>query len=289
MPLLTELVERSRRRLDEIALERDRPLLLGVRIPGTLHACRKVGIDIETWLRHDLIDRMLIGGGQACSSTPAEELVELGHRYQVPVYPCISCDLPHFANPEILRGAASALWQAGAGGLYLWNYHYIRTSNHRRGRPFPDDYQYLADLGEQKYLKNLDKTFVVNPPEYTREHRWPYLRVSEPLSLPAMISRTPTGIPIRIGDDIAAAETRGKLKSLSLRLQFHRDVQTQTFDLHMNGQPIGNILANSEDGTWSDHALTALSLHPGTNQLDVAINGDNSAQLMQASITVRYQ
>ena len=107
-----------------------------------------------------LIDRMLIGGGQACSSTPAEKLIALGHRHGVPVYPCISCDMPHFADPQVLRGTAAVLWQSGADGLYLWNYHYIRTSGlPLRGRPLPEDYQYLAELGDPNRLAHLDKIF----------------------------------------------------------------------------------------------------------------------------------
>jgi len=289
MPLLTELVRRSRRRLDVISRERRRPVLLGVRIPGTLDTCRKVGIDIEEWLKENLIDRMLIGGGQACSSTPAEELVALGHRHGVPVYPCISCDLPHFANPEVLRGAAAVLWQSGADGLYLWNYHYIRTSNHLRGRPLPTDYQYLAELGDRNRLVKLDKTFVVNPPEYTRENLWSYLRFSAPLPLPVMIKQVPTGIPIRIGDDIAEADTRGRLKSVRLRLEFAGDVRTQKFDLRINGRRVGEARDRSSDGSRIDHTLSASLIRTGENQLDAAINGDSSAKLMQASVIVRYR
>ena len=288
MPLLTELVRRSRRRLDEVARERGRPMLLGVRIPGTLDTCRKIGVDIEAWLKGDLIDRLLIGGGQACSSTPAEELVGLGHRHGVPVYPRISCDLPHFANPEVLRGTAAVLWQSGADGLYLWNYHYIRSSDHLRGRPFPDDYKYLAELGDQNRLAQLDKTFVVNPPEYTRENLWAYLRFSAPLPLPVMITQEPTKIPIRIGDDVEEADTRGKLKPLRMRLEFDRDVRTHKFDLRMNGTEVGQAEDQSDDGTWIEAPLSAASVRDGVNQLRVAVLGGGSAKLMQAAVTVRY-
>ena len=289
MPLLTKLVRRARRRLDAISSERGRPMLLGVRIPGTIDSCRKVGIDIETWLQEDLIDRMLIGGGQACSSTPAEKLIALGHRHGVPVYPCISCDMPHFADPQVLRGTAAVLWQSGADGLYLWNYHYIRTRGHLRGRPHPEDYQYLDELGDPNRLAHLDKIFVANPPEYTRENLWAYLRVSAPLPLPVTIKRVPSGIPIRIGDDIAEAESRGRLKSVRLRLEFDQDVRALKFDLHVNGRHVGDVRDRSDKGTRSDYALSAAWIRPGVNRLDVAVTGDGSVRLTQTSVIVRYQ
>lgn len=125
IPLMTGFLRQARKRLDEISRLRGRPLLLGVRIPGTLEACLRMGIDIETWLREGLIDRLLTGGGYVCYSTPAEELVALGHRYEVPVYPCINCPGSSQLGNGNLRAAASNLWWAGADGIYLWNFHYL--------------------------------------------------------------------------------------------------------------------------------------------------------------------
>ncbi len=46
MPLMTEMIREARRRLDEIGRQRGRPVLLGVRLPGTLEACNLIGLDI---------------------------------------------------------------------------------------------------------------------------------------------------------------------------------------------------------------------------------------------------
>ena len=75
-------------------------------------------------LRDGLVDRLLTGGGYVCYSTPAEQLIRLGHRYNVPVYPCINCPANYTLGGNNLRAAASNFWWAGADGLYLWNFQY---------------------------------------------------------------------------------------------------------------------------------------------------------------------
>ena len=105
MPLMTELIRSARKVLDRESERRGRPLLLGIRSPGTVAACRRIGIDIETWLKEGLVDRLLIGGGYVPFTNPAEELVQLGHRHQVPVYPCINCGTQMFGSDAAFRGS----------------------------------------------------------------------------------------------------------------------------------------------------------------------------------------
>ena len=176
-PLMTDLIRDARRRLDEAARDKGRPVLLGVRIPGTLETCRLIGLDLETWLREGLVDRLLTGGGYVCYNTPAEELVQLGHRYDVPVYPCINCPANYELGQGNLRAAASNLWWAGADGLYLWNFQYIPTPDSPGyGRLAPEQYtRQLPELADPAKLKYLDKSFAVN-------RRWweQYQRASAP-------------------------------------------------------------------------------------------------------------
>ena len=75
-----------------------------------LEACRRIGLDVETWLRQGWVDRMLIGGGYTVFTNPAQELVKLGHGHNVPVYPCINCGLGVFGSDEAMRGAASNIF-----------------------------------------------------------------------------------------------------------------------------------------------------------------------------------
>ena len=56
MPLMTELIRSAREVVDRASESKGEPVLLGVRTPGTVDTCRRIGIDIETWLQEGLVD-----------------------------------------------------------------------------------------------------------------------------------------------------------------------------------------------------------------------------------------
>jgi len=67
-PIMTEYIGRVRGMLDEAAEKRGlvdarrepRRLMLGVRVPESLHACWLAGVDIETWVKRGWIDYVVI-------------------------------------------------------------------------------------------------------------------------------------------------------------------------------------------------------------------------------------
>ena len=307
MPLMTRLIRRARRRFDEIGRERGRPMLLGVRVLGNIETCRNAGLDIETWLAEGLIDRLSIGGQYENACTGAEELIRLGHRHGVPVYPSFRCDSPLFgmglhkggeppASPEAMRGHAANLWNAGADGLYLWNYHYIRTSKHPRGRPRPEDYRYLSEIGDRNRLARLDKIFVVNPSDDNLKGIWPFYLASAPLPLPVAITAAAAQrhpVPVRIGDNIQAAADGGSLKSLSLGLKLDADAKPERLVVRFNGHAVGDGARRADDSKWVDFPLEPAIVKQGINQLEVAMRDSGpkteDAQLVQVWVTVRYK
>jgi len=308
MPLMTDLIRRARRRFDEIGRERGRPMLLGVRVLGNVEICRNAGLDVETWLEEGLIDRLIIGGLYVSTCTGAEELIELGHRYGVPVYPSFRCDSPLFGiglhkggepphGPEAMRGHAANLWNAGADGLYLWNYHYIRTSKHPRGRPRPEDYRFLSEIGEPSRLARLDKIFVVNPSDENLKGIWPFFLASAPLPLPVPIAAASAqrhAVSVRIGDDIQTAADGGALKSLSLGLKLDADPTRLGLVVRFNGQRVGDGARRADDSNWIDFPLQPAIVKQGINQLEVAMREpgpktEDAPQLVQVWVTVRYK
>ena len=309
MPLMTELVREARRRLDEIGRHRGRPMLLGVRIPGTLAACNLIGLDVETWLRERLVDRMLTGSGWMCYSGPAEELVELGHRFEVPVYPCIECH--ESANifklgGGNLRGAAANLWSSGADGLYIFNFWYLPAPGTRRysrgfgsrlgfGRSAPEIYnKYLKEIADPEKLKYLDKSFAVNTRGLEQ-----YQRASAPAPLPAVFQNRAgqysCSIPVHIGDDIGDAVRKGKLRDIVLRLQISDGVCDKDLAVTFNDAHAKTIV----DGEGMMVDYHSLKIEPravkqGVNQIKVHITRvDISAgrplSIENARVDVRYQ
>jgi len=125
---MTDFIRRVHAMTVEVGENRGRPILVAVRIPDAVRLCVHMGIDIETWLKEGLIDMVIPGGYYHV--VPWEEMIQLGHAHDVPVYPCISASrLRERVSQELdreyllWRGEALNIWGAGADGVYAFNYY----------------------------------------------------------------------------------------------------------------------------------------------------------------------
>jgi hypothetical protein len=128
--ILTRLVRRIRSLVLRESERQRRPFLLAARVPSTVALCRRIGIDVESWLEEKLLDVMSLGGGYITFDVPVGKLIELGHRHDLQVYPCLS-QSGLLARPprgtstkqpaEAWFGAAARLWADGADGIYTFN------------------------------------------------------------------------------------------------------------------------------------------------------------------------
>ena len=128
--ILTRLVQIIRHVVLKECRNQGKPLLLTARVPSTVALCRRIGIDIESWLDERLLDTMSLGGGYVTYDVPVAELIAQGRRCGVPVYPCLSQSglmqrPPRGTStkqpPEAWFGAAARLWADGASGIYSFN------------------------------------------------------------------------------------------------------------------------------------------------------------------------
>ncbi len=290
-PLMTEMVREARRRLDVVGRRRGRAVLLGARVPGTLEACHRIGIDLETWLREGLVDRLLTGGGYVCYSTPAEELIRLGHRYDVPVYPCINCPANYDLGGGNLRAAASNLWWAGADGIYLWNFHYIDAPG-KLGYGQPSSQLYrdvLTEISAPQNLRRLDKTFAVNRSVWEQ-----YQRASARAPLPQRLG-TGAGdaavIPVRVGDDVRAALAGDYLRDVNLRVQASGATRGDRMTILFNDWSHDTEFQR-EDG-WLALPIEPKTVKQGVNEVTVVIAKRTSTArrpitIENAHVHVRY-
>ena len=90
--IMNDFVRRIRTMTDRVGRERGRPLLISCRVPRTLKHSLDVGLDIRTWLKEDLVDVLVLGGGYAPMDMAREmrAIADLTHQYDVPRYGCIS-------------------------------------------------------------------------------------------------------------------------------------------------------------------------------------------------------
>ena len=298
IPLMTDLVRGARRILDRVSETRETPMLLGVRVPGTIETCLRVGIDVEAWLREDLVDRVLIGGGYSPYTSPAEQIVQMAHDHDVPAYPCINCSAQGVGSDTGIRGAASNIYRTGADGIYLWNYHYRDVPMLSYGRPEPAVYELLREIAYPPAMAYRDKTFGVEGLEFVG----PYAIASHPTQLPLDLGsramKAVKSVRLRIGDDLSAAQSAGRLDRTVLALAFDGIQPDDSVGVQMNGKllvaaesPISGQTNGPSDRRC--YEVPAHALRPGDNVLTVWIDGrsyraDSSVTLTQAWINVTY-
>ena len=285
IPIMTELVRTARRIVDKASERRERPLLLGVRTPGTVEACLAVGLDVETWLKEGLVDRLLIGGGYVPLTSPAEELVRLGHEHDVPVYPCINCGAPTQGTDDELRAAASNILWTGADGIYLWNYQYRGVPTLGYGRPVDEAYGLLDQVGSASALRYTDKSFSI-------EHRVgveSYVRACHPAQLPVRVDGfSGAALRLRVGDDVPAADDVGRLEDATLRLDPYGTSPGARVHVELNGSALAP--ADPDDPNIA-FAVPSSAVRRGDNELNVRVSGQTvgSVMLRAVALDVRYR
>ncbi len=153
--LMTDLFRQIRAMTEEVAARRRRPMLIAVRVPDSVRYAKAIGLDVEQWLRDDLVD--IVTGGGYYHLEPWENLVALGNTYGVPVYAGLSASrVVDPTNPGgqapigRWRGEAWTAWQAGISGIYTFN------------RFNPRD-PIFRELGSPDTLAGKDRTDEFNP------------------------------------------------------------------------------------------------------------------------------
>ena len=153
---MNSLVERVRKMLDEVGRERDRRLVLAVRVPSnygrtppTPKTSRQLGCDVPAWVEHGWVDFV----------TVSEFLHERGDLpialwkqaiSTVPIYGGIECTKgggQKNLSADEYRQAAAKLIQEKADGVYLFNFF---TSREGGAAAYEPPFEVLRDLATPK-------------------------------------------------------------------------------------------------------------------------------------------
>jgi len=249
---LTDFVRQVRRMLQGVAERRGRPFLLSVRVADTVPGCHFDGMDIESWVRQNLVDIVILGTRSIQVDLAGFRRVAAGSH--VKLYPCIdqhhSPDGYHaVANPEFLRGVAANWWQQGADGIATFNFwNELPEAGKRIGSSGPifDGQSVHAlvykEIGDPKQLSPLDKWFVVSRRYgggfYDRlGNRWnDYTNLNHQAPLPLEFGADPTWVEVSLADDIAAQAQR--VERLELRLEFSANARPEGIAVKFNGIPL---------------------------------------------------
>lgn len=282
--LMTALLRRVRAMTEEVGLKRGRPILVMMRATDSVEFNRDMGLDMEQWLKEGLLDLLVT----TCyfRLNPWETSVALGHKYDVPVYPCLSDsrvegeDRFRRSSVESYRGQALEAWAAGANGIHLFNLFDV----------FGSRSPVFKEAGDPQTLRTLDQLYFAtvrdgNPNSWLAGGaKYRTLPLLAPTHSKTITASQPLTLDLRVGDNLATAARASNPPRVTCHLQIpnlsNADQVTVTFNGHE--LPRG-VLAKG----WLDLDVEPTWIKQGANQVTVRLK----AQPVQSESkwTVAYE
>ncbi len=310
---LTDLVRQVRLMLQEVAERRGRPLLLSVRVADTVPGCHFDGMDVETWVRQNLVDMIIIGTRSIEVDMPGFREITRGSH--VKLYP--GTDQHHAPSGyrqatqiEFYRGLAANWRHQGADGVAAFNFwnelpamapllggvpHVSKEGTN--GPMFEGESVHARayrEMGDPAKLALLDKWFVVSRRvgEATIESIsgvWTdYINANRQAPLPLSLPPEPAWVEVYVADDVAAVAER--VKRLQLRMQISGKPDPQYVGVKFNGIKLGGPQV---DADWWIYQLTPRQMAVGRNLLAVRYTHPSAATnpiaLEKVEVHVAYQ
>lgn len=264
--MMTTLMRNIRVMTEEAGLKRGRPILVAVRVPDSVEYDLGLGLDVERWLSEGLVDLLIT----TCyfRLNPWSYSVALGHRYNVPVYPCLSDSRikgeTRFrrSSVEAYRGEAVNAWAAGADGIHVFNL-------------FNPKSKVFREVGDPETLRPLDKLFFVtvrdgDPSRFLadgkRHRKLDMLAPGHPIPI---TRRSPLRATIDVGDNLPSALKAGLEPAVTCHLEIPLARTPGQVRASFNGIPLeqGKIIKKG----WLDYPIKPDILRRGGNIVEIAL------------------
>ena len=249
MPLMTEFVRCVRAKVDRSARARQHGITLAARVPPSFQRCRRLGLDVRTWITEGLVDLVIpMDPGYLDMQPSLREFLDAAPGTQVIVGGGLEQNTWGYGKSiaQMFAGA-SALRQQGARTLYLFNFDCHRQQ--RRGNPYTaDEIRFLKTAADVQRVAREDKHYFV-----TRDMRNRTAEKGGSEQLPAAI---PPGekrdFEFVVGDDLHGAREGGQLRSVRLTITFDpSDLPPDTVRMDFNGKSLDAEHRQIHGTTWT--------------------------------------
>ena len=226
--LLTEMVRKTRKRLDEKGRQEGRHLMLIVRVAHTLDRCKGLGCDVSAWIKEGLVDYVVPSSPDRYFTfdMPIDEFIEVAKGTSVRVVASPDSAPNDRTDGAIYRAGMANYYAMGQKDTYLFNFF-------TRRYPFDDeDYAILRDLKSPTTLWGRPKHF------FARDfYRGRTVKLSE-------VGKR-YDIRMYVGDDLALAKKENILKQAQLYLQV-AGREAAELEIALNGQVLPLSAARTE-------------------------------------------
>ena len=304
--LMTDLVARARRMLDEAGGRRGRKLQLAVRVPPTLYDSARIGLDAGEWIAGRLVDIVAVGGGFIPFETPIDEFTAAASGTGCLVYGCIEGTVT--ADERSMR-ALAALWREdGAAGVYLYNFYTMSPAWNRRT---------AQELTAPAALAGLDRRYELFRPrsyEGGGGHSTAFMYASPVSQLPARLAPSQGGgewCGPKLTLRLASNEGKGA-GDARLRLRLDRlPEQGERLDVELNGRLLSagsaemsegwrrkvipatfwvaypaKVVEREEEGVSVEYGIDQGMLRPGENTIRARLSSDGGCSLALDAVQI---
>ena len=290
--IMTDLLRRIRKMADEEGERRGRPILLAAHTPPSLSLSRFVGLDLETWLSEELIDQLMPGGlGESVFCDTHAEMIEFGHRHDVPVYPCLwwgfwtswawldlakgkhrspesyvetlyGGQLDRLGKPSYILEfnrweGTFAAWRGAAMNLFDDGADGLYLFNPALGRP-----EWWMEIGDPATMAGKDKLFGVD--------RFP--GESGKVDRVELKQGTPVRLSFLVGEDTSAGRSQLRFRAHLWDLTSEDDIAVQLNGKPLDGLELSDACASPDEGQWLECRLNCDQVKRGKNSVELLLN-----------------
>ena len=285
--MMTGLIRRIRKMTEDVGLKRGRPILVMVRVPDSVGYSAACGLDIIQWMEENLIDILVVTSHFRLN--PWEVSVQLGHKYNVPVYACLENSYlwnegESFEVRNLLpcyRARAMNAWDSGVDGVYMFNF-------------FDPHSSLWQEVGDPKVLETMDKVYCTI--EKNHHHCGVALANGERfLNLPLLSPNYPVllkagkavTIELRVAEDVLKREAGGIVPEVKLRLRVQKVTDAVDVSVKLNKKPLSS---GTKSGMWLEYQVAPAFVKKGLNQFEIMVKPSSAAKpiLQDLLLWVRY-
>ncbi len=287
---ITDFMRKLRAELLEIEKETGRVVMLSARVPDCIKGCHEDGLDIETWIKEDLVDCLTLGSRSF--DIKVEEFRALSDEIQI--YACY--DTHHtvdgYALPslEVLRGVWYANLARGADAIEYFNWTgegseeliaLVKQLTLEYGMdPARECFVEYANedftgVNDKEFLLRQDKTYVID-----RRGGYPwgigYGNLNADRQLPLLVENEGVA-KLYVGEDIS------KAKSATLNLLFEELKELP--EIYFNGKKLSCTATPHKDLQVTSEKEAPISGYGVTIRLLSGTDISKPCTMLSASIT----
>ena len=278
LAMATALFRRIREMADEIGAKRRRPILIAVRTPDSFGYCKGLGLDIERWMKDDLIDIWIAAGYFRLQEW--KETAKIGHKYGVQVW--ASLDESRIQgrqernSAEAYRARAMNAWRAGVDSLFIFNFFYL---------PDAPQFKLLYELGDPVTLAYMDKMYVPDArglPDSASywlkggERFFTRPMVFSPRKLFPLEVGKPQTVSLLVGDDVKSARAKGFTPKVRLDVQAEGLTSSEDILVKLNNKLLKDC--QLRDG-WLNYMVKPKLVKLGTNRIKLSLNDTTKTEI----------